>query len=128
MINKPLLTGIIGFILGGLLVSIVATTQTVPTSNSTMTHDMDDMTMANMTTSLTNKTGDSYDKAFTQEMIEHHEGAVAMAKLSASRAKHEEIKKLSEDIIAAQDKEIAEMKQWQASWGYDAEDASGMMH
>ena len=27
MINKPLLTGIIGFILGGLLVSIVATAE-----------------------------------------------------------------------------------------------------
>lgn len=128
MINKPLLTAIIGFILGGLLVSVVATTQSQPQQSTTGTkHDMGDMTMSGMTSSLVGKTGDGYDSAFIQEMIEHHEGAVEMAKLSASRAKHDEIKKLSQDIITAQEKEIAQMKQWQANWGYDSSDDSGMM-
>jgi len=34
-----------------------------------------------------------------------------MAKLSEQNAKHDEIKNLSRDIIAAQEKEISEMKQ-----------------
>ena len=128
MINKPLLTGIIGFILGGLLVSVVATTQNQPEQSSTATgHDMGSMTMSDMTSSLVGKTGDDYERVFIEEMIEHHEGAVEMAKLSSSRAKHDEIKKLSEDIISAQEKEIAEMKKWQKSWGYDVSDDSGMM-
>jgi uncharacterized protein (DUF305 family) len=43
-----------------------------------------------------------------------------MAELSAKNAKHEEIKTLSNDIIVAQEKEIATMKQWQMDWGYSS--------
>jgi uncharacterized protein (DUF305 family) len=54
-------------------------------------------------------------------MIEHHQSAVDMAKLSADQAEHEEIKQLSEQIIEAQEREIAQMRQWQQDWGYDDE-------
>jgi len=108
--TKALLFGIIGFILGGLLVSIAATTFDKPKQN--------EMTLSQMTASLQNKKGDDYDKAFVSEMIEHHQAAVAMAKLSAANAKHAEIKELSKNIIAAQEKEITDMKLWQTTWGY----------
>jgi uncharacterized protein (DUF305 family) len=52
-------------------------------------------------------------------MIEHHEGAIDMAKLAETRAEHDEIKQLSQDITTAQEGEIAEMKKWQQQWGYD---------
>jgi len=62
---------------------------------------------------------------FISHMIEHHQAAVDMARLSAQNAKHEEIKKLSREIIVAQEKEIAQMKQWQQQWGYSAHGNAG---
>ena len=126
MQTKPLLYGLVGFFLGGLLVAVAATTFDKPDkegADKTNT-SMSSMSMDDMTADLKNKTGDEFDKAFITSMIAHHEGAVEMAKLSAANAKHEEIKALSENIITAQEKEIAEMKHWQVNWGY----SSGMNH
>ncbi len=82
------------------------------------------MSMDDMNKQLEGLSGDEFDKAFTEMMIAHHEGAVDMAELIPSRAKHEEVKALGKIIIAAQTKEIAEMKQWQIDWGYRGD---GMM-
>lgn len=122
MQTKPLLYGLIGFFLGGLLVAIAATTFNKPDQeNASDTNtSMSSMSMDAMTDDLKNITGDEFDKAFISSMIAHHEGAVEMAKLSAKNAKHEEIKSLSNDIISAQEKEITEMKQWQMDWGYSS--------
>lgn len=113
MDKKPLLYGLIGFVVGGLLVTGVAMTIKKPGNNSPS-----EMTMSQMSASLADKSGDDFDKAFMSQMIGHHESAIAMARLAGSRAKHEEIKKLSNEIITAQDKEITQMKQWQRDWGY----------
>lgn len=107
METKSLLFGIIGFFLGGLLVSVAATTFDRPVTD-----------MSAMTSQLEPKSGDAYDSAFIANMIDHHQSAVDMAKLSAKNAKHEEIKKLSNDIISAQEKEIDQMRMWQQDWGY----------
>ncbi|MBS1683988.1 MAG: DUF305 domain-containing protein [Bacteroidetes bacterium] len=72
--------------------------------------------MANMNAGLQGKAGDSFDQAFLNEMIMHHEGAVQMAQLALTNAKHQEIKNLASNIIEAQNKEIAEMKTWQKNW------------
>lgn len=122
MKTKPLLYGLIGFFLGGLLVAIAATTFNKPEEKQTANTNssMSSMSMDDMTTDLKGKTGDDYDKAFIASMIAHHEGAVEMAKLSEKNAKHDEIKKLSTNIISAQEKEISEMKQWQMDWGYSS--------
>jgi len=113
METKPLLFGIIGFLIGGLLVSTVATTLSKPEPVTT------GMTMEQMSSSLQGKNGDAYDKAFVNQMINHHQGSIDMAKQSAERAKHQEVKSLSNAIITAQEKEIAEMKEWQKQWGYE---------
>lgn len=132
MQTKPLLYGLIGFFLGGLLVAIAATTFNKPEQETTANKNssMSSMSMDDMTADLKNKTGDEFDKAFIASMIAHHEGAVEMAKLSAKNAKHEEVKTLSNNIITAQEKEIAEMKQWQMDWGYSSMmmDHSSMSH
>ena len=131
METKSLLYGLVGFFIGGLLVATVATTfngSNYETNKNDTT--MNDMSMDDMAADLKNKTGDDFDKAFIAAMIVHHQGAIDMAKLSAKNANHKEIKTLSDDIIMAQDKEIAKMKQWQTEWGYSATtmDHSSMKH
>jgi uncharacterized protein (DUF305 family) len=49
-------------------------------------------------------------------MIVHHQGAVVMAQEALKNAKHQEIKDLAQNIITAQNKEIAEMQAWQVAW------------
>jgi uncharacterized protein (DUF305 family) len=73
-------------------------------------------TMNSMNADLQGKTGDAFDQAFLSEMIAHHQGAVAMAQLALANAKHQEIKDLANGIIAAQNKEIGQMYQWQKAW------------
>lgn len=58
-------------------------------------------------------TGDP-DKDFAQEMIVHHEMAVQMANDVLAHGKDPEIKKLAEEVITAQTKEIEFMRAWLA--------------
>ncbi len=72
-------------------------------------------------------TGDDYDRMFIANMIEHHKGAVDMAKLAQTNAKHQELKDMANDIITAQTKEITDMETWQKDWGYPSSSGEMMM-
>ncbi len=57
------------------------------------------------------------ERDFITEMIPHHQEAVDTAKEVLARgATTPEMKKLAENIVAAQEKEIADMKKWYATW------------
>ncbi|GBD15797.1 hypothetical protein HRbin26_00690 [bacterium HR26] len=56
------------------------------------------------------------DEQFLAAMIEHHQGAIDMAKIALERAEHPEVRQLSEEIIATQQAEIEQMRTWQREW------------
>lgn len=58
----------------------------------------------------------NYDLRFIDAMIQHHQGAVNMAKDVLNKSKRPETKKLAGEIIKAQEKEINQMKKWRTAW------------
>ncbi len=60
----------------------------------------------------------NFDQAFIEEMIPHHQMAVMMANMLLASTNRPEMKKLAQDIISAQTKEINEMREWAKLWGY----------
>lgn len=141
MNKESTMFGIIGLLLGTVITGFVAGQavnnnstgmmrmmgMNAPSSQQAAT-DHSTMSMADMSKRLEDLRGDDYDKAFIEMMIDHHDGAVDMAKLSDARAKHDEVKQLSKGIITAQEKEIADMKQWQKNWNYSENEMMDMMH
>jgi uncharacterized protein (DUF305 family) len=54
------------------------------------------------------------DVDFAANMLPHHQGAVDMAKVELEHGTDPELRKLAQDIIDSQQKEIAFMKEWLA--------------
>jgi len=60
--------------------------------------------------------GNDFDVEFIRQMIPHHQGAVAMAKHLASNDSYSELKKLTDEIIKAQEAEVKQMGEWLQAW------------
>jgi uncharacterized protein (DUF305 family) len=91
----PLLAWLLVVLIGGASVT-VAQSPTVPaTSPATQT---------------------SFDQAFIDMMVPHHEAAVAMAVVALARAEHSEIRELAPKIIRDQEFEIVDLRSWRRQW------------
>lgn len=55
---------------------------------------------------------DDFDVAFICGMIPHHRGALDMANAALEHAEDEWVKDIAQKIVAAQEREIAEMLEW----------------
>lgn len=138
MRTESVLYGIIGLLAGALIAGYTAVVAVNDNHAGMMrfmgmhtgqTGNDESMGIDAMTNNLKGKSGNDFDQLFISEMIIHHQGAIDMANLAKQNAKHDEIKKLADDIVSAQTKEIAQMKQWQKNWGYPVDnDAMGGMH
>jgi uncharacterized protein (DUF305 family) len=74
-------------------------------------------TMAGMDHSKMNmESNTDLNAMFIDSMIEHHQGAVAMAELAIEQAEHEEVRTLAEAILTAQEAEIEQMQGWLQEW------------
>jgi uncharacterized protein (DUF305 family) len=126
--NSVLVFSIIFLIIGVFVGWLICSNKEARTAIPTGTHMMGNGEMMNnngmgmngamdsMMAGLSGKTGDAFDKAFIEEMIMHHEGAVAMAQAALKNAKHPEIKIMANAIISAQTSEINQMKGWLKDW------------
>ena len=61
--------------------------------------------------------GEAFDRAFIDAMVPHHEAALEMARAAKEAGLTEpELEKIANDILATQQAEIDQMKQWRGEW------------
>jgi uncharacterized protein (DUF305 family) len=65
-----------------------------------------------------------FDKAFIDEMIPHHQGAIRMAQVELADGEDPEVIDLAQAIIDAQSAEIEQMNEWRKRW-YGSESPAG---
>ncbi len=115
---------ILAFVLGFGICFVVkaANEPTTDSASHTMTGNASEDTtamesaMAEMATNLAGKTADELDRAFLENMIVHHEGAIEMAQIIVNTTKRPELKEVAENIINAQRTEVTTMKSWLTAW------------
>lgn len=56
------------------------------------------------------------EQSFMEQMVPHHQSAVAMADIALEKTERPEIRRLAGQIAAAQEGEIARMESWHEAW------------
>jgi uncharacterized protein (DUF305 family) len=69
---------------------------------------------------------DPFDRAFIDEMVPHHQGAIRMAQAVSEKTEDVELKRLAGAIIEAQAQEIRQMNRWRTQWYGSASPAGGV--
>ena len=83
-------------------------------SMDTSAEEMEGMGMAMDPQELA--TQEPFDKAFIDNMIPHHESAIAMAQVVLEESEIPEIREIAGDIVDAQEREIEQMRSWRGEW------------
>ncbi len=69
-----------------------------------------------MNASLQPLKGAEFEVSFLQQMIQHHRGAIEMAKLVSDHTQRAELRKFADEITSMQQKEIEKMTGWLKEW------------
>ncbi|OGI91929.1 hypothetical protein A2933_01600 [Candidatus Nomurabacteria bacterium RIFCSPLOWO2_01_FULL_46_18] len=105
----------ISFGIGGVVIGLVLASIFTPTMFPGYRNGGSRMMGDNQNTENTQIMG-NIDRHFIEQMIPHHEGAVAMAELALEKSKRPEIKTLANAIIVGQSSEIEDMTVWYKNW------------
>ena len=79
-------------------------------ASAEMDMDMPGMMSADEMEALENASGEAFQTMWLKMMIDHHEGAVEMAKAEVEDGEYSKATRLAEDIISTQEDEISAMK------------------
>jgi uncharacterized protein (DUF305 family) len=117
MKRELLVSGIIGFLIGGVVVGVLVWFLAANAMNNNMTGMMQMIGMRQMMGQTTGQgMMDNIDRHFIEQMIPHQEDAITMAELALEKAQRPETKNLAEDIIQTQSAEIEKMRSWYQGW------------
>lgn len=87
------------------------------TEGMDMSMEMSGMMSAEAMAGLAESDGDTFDGLFLEMMVDHHEGAIESAQETLDAGDgNADVTALAEDIIAAQEAEITQMRAWQEDW------------
>lgn len=121
--NKSLIiTVLVSLLIGGGVGYVIGGSQNHSGNNNRLTQEdapapgQHATTPDAMVQELMSKTGISRDETFLENMIVHHESAVAMSKIMLGKTERPELEQMAQDIIASQTKEIEMMKGWLNEW------------
>ncbi|CAN5272080.1 hypothetical protein BH24ACT16_BH24ACT16_09240 [soil metagenome] len=59
---------------------------------------------------------DPFDRAFIDNMLPHHQSAIAMAQVALDKTENEEIRYIAQNIRDSQQREIEQMREWREEW------------
>ncbi len=68
----------------------------------------------------------SFDRAFIDMMIQHHQGAIRMARAERAKGRHSALRRIARAIIADQAHEIRQMNTWRKAWYGSRSPAGGV--
>lgn len=69
-----------------------------------------------------------FDREFIDMMVPHHQGAIRMARSELATGRDPQLRKIARAIIAAQAREIAQMRMWRKQWYGGSSSMKGSMN
>jgi uncharacterized protein (DUF305 family) len=67
-----------------------------------------------------------FDRAFIDEMVPHHQGAIEMARIVIAEGERADLAALAQQIIETQSREIEQMNSWREQWYGEPSPAGGV--
>ena len=97
-----------------------------PAAHESLGLSQDEAGMHEGSAAMLESTRKDFDKAFIDEMIPHHQGAIRQARIVLADTEDGEVRELANAIVDAQSREIEQMNQWRERWYGSPSPAGGV--